>query len=60
MTEKDKALIEEAKQIEKRDGWAYWEIWPLEEQAESKEAKRFLHNMATTLYHREEAAEGMI
>ena len=35
------------------------EIKPLEEQAESEECKRILHNRKMHLYHREEAFSGL-
>ena len=57
MTEKDKALIEQAMRIH----YTRWYlIEALEEQAETQEARDRLKTIAVCKYHREEASEGCL
>ena len=57
MTEKDKALIEQAMRIH----YTRWYlIEALEEQAETQEARDRLKTIAVCKYHREEASAGCL
>lgn len=61
MTEKDKELIEKAKLIDKNEGCVDWyKVVDLEKEAESEEAKQFLHDMAVHMYHMEEYNAGLL
>jgi hypothetical protein len=55
MTEKDKELVEKGLSS---DCW--YAVWKLEEQAESEEAKKILHDRSTHLYHCEEFDAGLL
>ena len=54
MSDKDRELIEKGILA---DEWQ--DIKPLEDQAESEECKRILHNRKMYLYHREEQFSGL-
>ena len=58
MTENDKLLIAEARRIYKNGHWS--SVSALEDKAETKTAKKVLHQMAVRMYHNEEAACGII
>lgn len=58
MTENDKLLIAEARRMMRTHNWSA--ISELEEKAETKTAKKVLHQMAVRTYHNEEAACGII
>lgn len=57
LSEKDQDLLFRADQVHYTD-------WPIvagmEDEAESEEAKRYLHNLEVTLYRREEASCGCL
>lgn len=55
MTENDKSLVTEARQMH---DWA--EVVELEEKAETKTARKIIHRIAVSLYHKEEARCGML
>ena len=57
MTEKDKALIEQAMGIHYT---SWYMIESLEEQAETQEARERLKTIAVHKYHLEEASEGCL
>ena len=57
MTEKDKALIEQAMRIHYT---SWYMIESLEEQAETQEARERLKTIAVHKYHLEEASEGCL
>lgn len=51
----DKELEEKALSL--RKDYTSWErVYDMVDQAQSDETKRFLHNIAVSMYHREEAA----
>lgn len=54
MSEKDRELIKQGILAEE-----WQDIKPLEDQAESEECKRILHNRKMDLYHKEEAFAGL-
>jgi hypothetical protein len=57
MTEKDKDLINKAFELRASE----WDlVSKLEEQAESDEAKKILHNREMYLYHKEEYISGLL
>ena len=56
MTEKDKALVEEASHLE----WDTLRIHEIEKECESEESKEKVHRMIVHGYHMEEARYGMI
>lgn len=58
MTENDKSLIAEAQRMMRTFNWSA--ISELEEKAETKTAKKVLHQMAVRMYHNEEASCGII
>lgn len=58
MTQNDKLLIAEAQRMTRTHNWSA--ISELEEKAETKTAKKVLHQMAVRTYHNEEAACGII
>ena len=61
MTEKDKKLLEKANHIKKQEGCLAWyRISDLEKEAESEEAKQFLHDMSVRMYHLEEYYAGLL
>ena len=55
MTQKDKELVEKGKQS---DCW--YAVWKLEQEAESEEAKKILHDRSTHLHHVEEYHAGLL
>lgn len=57
MTAKDIVLIEEANRYSYTE---WYKVCELEEQAESEEARKKLHNISTSLYHTEEYYAGML
>jgi hypothetical protein len=57
MTEKDNELIDSAAKLKAID-WSL--VSALEEQAESDEAKRILHNRQVFLYRKEEYSAGLL
>lgn len=58
MTQNDKLLIAEAQRISKTGHWS--SVSALEGKAETKTAKKVLHQMAVRMYHNEEATCGII
>ena len=56
-SEKDKELIHQALEI---NYTRWYEIESLIEQAESEETKRILKSRMVSLYHKEEASEGLL
>ena len=58
MTQNDKLLIAEAQRLMRTFNWSA--ISELEEKAETKTAKKVLHQMAVRMYHNEEVACGVI
>lgn len=58
MTQNDKLLIAEAQRMTRTFNWSA--ISELEEKAETKTAKKVLHQMAVRTYHNDEAACGII
>ena len=61
MTEKDKKLLETADLIEKSEGCIAWyKVSDLEKEAESEEARQFLHDMSVRMYHKEEYYAGLL
>ena len=58
MTENDKSLIAEAQRMMRTHNWSA--ISELEDKAETKTAKKVLHQMAVRTYHNDEAACGII
>ena len=58
MTQNDKLLIAEAQRLMRTCNWSA--ISELEEKAETKTAKKVLHQIAVRMYHNEEAACGII
>lgn len=57
MTQKDSKLIEAANKVHYID-WC--KVSDMEKEAESDEAKRILHNIASSLYHQEEWSAGLL
>lgn len=57
MTQKDSKLIEAANKVHYID-WC--KVSDMEKEAESDEAKRILHNIASSLYHQEEWSVGLL
>lgn len=55
MTEKDKELVEKGL---KSNCW--YAVWKLEQEAESEEVKKILHDRSTHLYHLEESDAGLL
>jgi hypothetical protein len=55
MTENDKSLISQAKSCRE-----WQDAANIEDQADSKEAKRLIHNYTMRLYHAEEYAAGIL
>lgn len=58
MTENDKSLIAEAQRMMRTFNWS--SVSALEDKAETKTAKKVLHQIAVRMYHNEEAACGII
>ena len=58
MTENDKSLVAEAQRMTRTHNWSA--ISELEAKAETKTARKVLHQMAVRTYHNEEAACGII
>ena len=58
MTQNDKLLVAEAQRLMRTFNWSA--ISELEEKAETKTAKKVLHQTAVRMYHNEEAACGII
>ena len=58
MTENDKSLVAEAQRLMRTFNWSSVSV--LEDKAETKTAKKVLHQMAVRTYHNEEAACGII
>lgn len=58
MTNNDKSLVVEAQRMMRTLGWAA--ISELEDKAETKTAKKVIHQMAVRAYHNEEAACGLL
>lgn len=58
MTENDKSLVAEARQMMHTHDWA--EVAELEEKAETKTARKKIHSIVVRLYHKEEARCGML
>lgn len=58
MTKNDKSLVDEAQLMMHTLGWA--SIAELEDKAETKTAKKAIHQIAVRAYHNEEAACGLL
>ena len=57
MSERDKQIIA----IVNSTHWSdYGDVMHLEEECESKEAKKYVHDFCVNAYHREEAKAGML